>query len=921
MSASAAEFKVTNTNDAGFGSLRRAIDQANATPNSATPDRIVFSIPGGGVHTVRLASALAEISDPVVIDGWSQPGWSGAPLIELTAGADVLIDGLTITGGSSIVRGLVLNNFGSAVRILTTGNNSIQGCYIGTDATGALAVPNDNGIYSDRTSNNVIGGTSAAARNVISGNRQGGIFLDDSTQYDPATGGHIIQGNYIGTDAGGTRAVPNCTSVNDVNSASAAVAVWGTSTTIGGASAGAGNLVSGNSARGIWEYGSGVKIVGNIVGTDASGSVALPNTGTGISIQSYGGRIGSTAPGEGNLVSGNARFGIGVASAYGIIQGNNVGTSIDGTRGIPNGSGGIVISGSDTVVGPGNLVSANHGPGIALTSYSTFTPFGGAYTYPSNHTRISGNKIGTDVSGTVALPNTGDGIDAHAGESSYIGGRQRAAGNLISGNGGNGISAGAADTISGNLIGTQLDRTTLLGNTGAGVFLAQSRVTIGEPLGGTVEMANVIAYNGGSGVAVCDAGAKGLWRISGNSIHDNGGPGIYIDDVFANTGLKIQSAFGFNGSLTVSGTTVGAIGKPYTLEFFTNKSADPSGYGEGETFVGQASVTADINGNASFNVIFPLPPDAAFVTATQTDPNANTPATSSFAADVAIARAAPSPSPAPVTPATPPVHASQLLNISTRLQVGLGDHALIGGFIVTGFEAKKVIVRGIGPSLATSGLSGLLADPVLELHDASGRLVATNDDWKTDQRIEIESTGLSPSDDRESAIIQTLAPGNYTLILRGKGDGSGVGLVEAYDLSAGTDSRLGNISTRGFVSSGDNALIAGFIARGTGAGNAKVALRALGASLAAAGVTDALADPKLEVRNADGSIVTSNNDWSAVPSFDDPTHELIALGLTPVNEREAATTKDVPPGNYTVIVRANDNGTGVALVEVYDIGY
>jgi hypothetical protein len=334
VAAAAASLAVTNTNDSGYGSLRRAVDLANGTSNRGAPDEIDFNIPGAGVHTIVLASALAEIVEPVVINGWSQPGWNGAPLIEVTAQRGTTMDGLTISAGSSTVRGLALNGFGKAIAISKNGNDTIQGCYIGIDKTGMIAAPNDFGIFSDSTSNNLIGGTRPEARNVISGNRGTGVVLNDPTSSDPNTTGHVIQGNYVGTDVTGTHSLPNV---------GYGMQVWCRNAVIGGAAPGAGNLVSGNRGDGIWEYGSHAVIVGNIVGTDASGSSALPNGGFGISMQSLAGQIGGPGAGEGNLVSGNRRIsrslssssstdspqagGIIVASYGAVIQGNRIGTA------------------------------------------------------------------------------------------------------------------------------------------------------------------------------------------------------------------------------------------------------------------------------------------------------------------------------------------------------------------------------------------------------------------------------------------------------------------------------------------------------------------------------------------------------------------------------------------------------------------
>jgi uncharacterized repeat protein (TIGR03803 family) len=256
---------------------------------------------------------------------------------------------------------------------------------------------------------------------------------------------------------------------------------------------------------------------------------------------------------------------------------------------------------------------------------------------------------------------------------------------------------------------------------------------------------------------------------------------------------------------------------------------------------------------------------------------------------------------------------TRLLNISTRLDVQTGDNVLIAGFIITGSDAKSVLLRGIGPSLAAFGLSGVLADPVLELHEPDGTVV-TNNDWKETQESAIAATGLQPSDDLESAILATVTPGAYTVILKGNGNGTGVGVVEAYDLDSAGHSTLANISTRGLVQTDDNVLIGGFIAGGGGA-SASFAVRGLGPSLASAGVANVLQDPTLELHNSDGAIVASNDNW-----MDDPNKQvLIDDGLAPPNAAESALIATLAPGAYTAIVRGANNTTGVGIVEVYNL--
>ena len=239
-----------------------------------------------------------------------------------------------------------------------------------------------------------------------------------------------------------------------------------------------------------------------------------------------------------------------------------------------------------------------------------------------------------------------------------------------------------------------------------------------------------------------------------------------------------------------------------------------------------------------------------------------------------------------------------------------GDNVLIGGFIITGTQPKEIIVRAIGPSLS-SFFPGVLADPVLELRDSAGGLIASNDNWRSNQEAEIIATTIPPSNDLESAIVETLPANNsaYTAIVRGVNNGTGIGVVEAYDLDRTVDSKLANISTRGFVQTGDNVLIGGLIVLGQD--SLRVIVRAIGPSLPVSG---ALGDPTLELRDSNGALIASNDNWRT-----DQESQIIATGIPPLNDLESAIVRDLAPAAYTAIVRGANNATGVALVEVYGL--
>ena len=251
-----------------------------------------------------------------------------------------------------------------------------------------------------------------------------------------------------------------------------------------------------------------------------------------------------------------------------------------------------------------------------------------------------------------------------------------------------------------------------------------------------------------------------------------------------------------------------------------------------------------------------------------------------------------------------------MLNISTRLRVRSGDDALIGGFIITGSEAKRVIIRAIGPSLAQQGVNGALENPTLQLFTGGGESLAFNDNWRDTQQAEIEASTIPPGNGLESAIVQTLAPGNYTAVVRGAGDTTGIGLVEVYDLAQSAPATLANISSRGFVETGENVMIGGFIV----GSSTRVVVRAIGPSLAAAGVAGALQDPMLRLVDVNGTEVRANDDWKS-----DQRAEIEATGIPPGDERESALVANLAAGSYTAIVRGKNNTAGVGLVEVYNV--
>lgn len=245
--------------------------------------------------------------------------------------------------------------------------------------------------------------------------------------------------------------------------------------------------------------------------------------------------------------------------------------------------------------------------------------------------------------------------------------------------------------------------------------------------------------------------------------------------------------------------------------------------------------------------------------------------------------------------------------------MGVNDNVLIGGFIINGSQSKQIIIRAIGPSLVSSGVAGALADPVLELHDSSGALISSNDDWQSGgQASQISASGFAPSNSLESAVIATLSPGNYTAIVKGFNNITGVALVELYEMGS-TTTRLKNVSTRGPVGISDDVMIGGFIINGSQ--SKQIIIRGIGPSLTASGIVGALANPFLELHDASGAVVGTNDNWQTGGQV----NQISASGFAPSNSLESAIIGTFSPGNYTAIIKGTNNSTGVGMVEIYDL--
>jgi hypothetical protein len=284
----------------------------------------------------------------------------------------------------------------------------------------------------------------------------------------------------------------------------------------------------------------------------------------------------------------------------------------------------------------------------------------------------------------------------------------------------------------------------------------------------------------------------------------------------------------------------------------------------------------------------------------------------------------PTPYPPPfVAPGSTPVPTPtrrRLANIATRVNVQGGQNDGIAGFIKRNAATQRVMVRALGPS---NSFSGTLADPVLRVFDSTGAQIATNDNWRSTQQAEISATGLAPTNDKEAAVIINLtgaaATTGYTAILSGANGGTGIGLVEVYDLDADSFSDLGNVSTRGLVGTGASVLIGGFVVHDDSFTNQpqSILIRGIGPSLSGAGVSNALQDPFIELHGAQGETITSNDDWGSSPDA----AALLASGLAPTNPKESALLRTLAPGPYTVILSGVNGGTGVGNVQAYNLGH
>ncbi|MDQ5823070.1 MAG: S-layer homology domain-containing protein [Chloroflexota bacterium] len=550
-------YTVTNTNNSGTGSLREAISLANANPGK---DKIVFNITqGSGVRTILPISALPPINDPVELDATTQPGYAGTPLIELDgSSAGPVQAGLKVSGSGrgSLIKGLAINRFnGAGVMIIETGDVTLESNFIGTNPAGTVAQGNGGpGVYTEWTSNVIIGGTTGAARNLISGNIGNGITIQGVTH---GSVNNQVLGNYIGTNISGTAALGN---------GGHGVAIQGSSGNVVGQSlAGARNLISGNGGSGVRITGGAAsnKVQGNFIGTNATGTASLGNGAGGVTIRdgSSWNNVGGVGA-EGNLISGNLGNGVlitgslQVGSNSNTVSGNYIGTDINGMAPLTNTLNGVFIDNAASnhiggfVEGHRNVISGNGANGVLISGSGSVS------------NKVQANYIGTNASGILKLSNVQNGVRIQSASNNTIGGTNTAERNLLSGNHSGvwidvlGSSEVATNNlIQGNFLGTDASGTARLGNNIAGVVLLRGARgnTIGGPQAGA---RNLISGNDYYGVFISDTSNN---QIQNNYIGTNvsaTGPvsntlsGIGVFDGYTNTiggGVGLGNLIAYNG--------------------------------------------------------------------------------------------------------------------------------------------------------------------------------------------------------------------------------------------------------------------------------------------------------------------------------------------------------------------------------------
>ena len=722
--ASGADFVVTNTSDSGIGSLREAIAAANALPD---PDIISFDIPGNGVRKISLETSLPPLTNPVTIDGYTQPG---AKPNTRAAGSDAVLliqiesqnnyrEAFVVSGGNSVIRGVsltgLLGRFGpgatpsGAIVLSDKGGNVITGNFLGLAPDGTRPPGEPQAGVQVKSTGNVIGGTRPADRNVIAGNTLGVELLDTAN-------GCTVAGNYIGTNPAGAEALPNRTGVRTLGILS--------NTVVGGTAPGAGNIISGNIGVGMYLSG-GVRVVGNVIGTAADRSSPLGNASSGIYIDGPANTIGGPeGQGVGNVIANNGASGVSVRGIHANFPAvrnailsnaiySNAGLGIDLIERHPNsiGSGPTSNDLGDNDSGPNNL---------------------------QNFPIIT--SAGTVGGGPISEPN------------SSIRGRLNSAPN-------------AEFTIqyfryspAPKLLGSRPVQTDAAGNADITFFFYLTPAE--QAQGGSYYTATATDAEGNTSEFMPQNGPVQLANISTRASVLGGEFLVIGGFIIRSENPKKVGMRALGPSLSVANR----LADPY-LELY-----DSSGTLLAKNDDWRAGQQQDIiaSGLAPASDVEP-----ALIT---------TLAPGSYTAQVRGVNGGTGTGLVEVYDLDPFTATSgRLANISTRGFVDNGGtDVMIGGVIVRGDAPQRVIVRAIG---LDGKVDAPLRDPTLELRDSNGDLLAANDNWREGQQAEVAATGLAPTDDRDSAIVTRLAPGAYTAILRGKTTSGGIALVEFYDLT------------------------------------------------------------------------------------------------------------------------------------------
>lgn len=595
---------VTTTAASGPGSLAQALSSGGT---------ICFNIPGGGVKTI-LPSGSLTVGIPSVIDGTTQPGYAGTPLIEISGSNAGGVSGIVVNAGSTTIKGLAVNSFAyDGIILNNNGGNTVVGNHVGVDPSGTVAKPNGTSGIGVATPNNRIGGSAPADRNLVSGNRGSGIAISGTGAKN-----NVVSGNYVGTNRSGTSAIPNAADGVLVTRGSGNRIGGTAGVSVGGSCTGECNLLSGNGANGaglMYVEAQGNVIIGNYIGVTADGRGALGNSDIGAEAQDApNNRIGGTTPAERNILSANGGAGVsitGTQSTGNTVSGNYIGTDRSGLGRLGNRKMGVNLGSPDS--SPRNAShntiggTAGTSPGGACTgACNVIVDNAWSGVYISGTTgggnSVAGNFIGVGADGTTGLGNRQDGIGIVDSSNNGIGGPVPAARNLVSGNGGNGIAivggSAGGNRIEGNFIG-EATHAAPLGNQASGVsiFGGIQTAVIGNNIWGNAQYAIDIAPGGPTGNDPGDG--------------DGGPNGTQNYPVLA-------SAIPVGGSEQVRGSLNSLPSTYFRIDFFQSPACDRSGYGQGWYFLGSTVVGTDGGGNASFAASVPLVTPGMTITSTAT---------------------------------------------------------------------------------------------------------------------------------------------------------------------------------------------------------------------------------------------------------------------------------------------------------------